>query len=116
MSAIPSLNVLIFSDGDLTVAQCLEYDIAVQARTWLDAISAFKLAIIEQVQLDIEVGKQPLSDTPAAPHMYTEKFNDEHAVPIDAQTVQEAPIGSPDELVARLFRDLKSKMYVGCPA
>ena len=58
------------------------------------SITAFKHAVIEQVDLDLENNIEPLSKTMPAPNFYTEKFNDEDSVPVPKEIVQDAPIGA----------------------
>lgn len=64
------IHVLVFRDGDLLIAQCLEYDIAVQAKELIKLQDLLVSEIIEQIKLDIQYGEEPLSTTPKTPQSF----------------------------------------------
>lgn len=68
------LSVLFIQGRESWVAQCLEYDIAAQGKTFSDVKRAFERTFIGQVMLDIKSGKEPLCGIPKAPDIYWERF------------------------------------------
>jgi len=70
------VRVLFLKEGDAWVAQCLEYDIAAQAKTLPEAEQAFERTLVGQIMLDLRRGKEPFSGTKPAPRMYWRKFNE----------------------------------------
>ena len=70
-----SLHLLIFRDGSWFVAQCLEYDIAAQARTLMDVQYEFQRILAGRVFTAKKLGIDPFEDIPPAPGEYRELFN-----------------------------------------
>jgi hypothetical protein len=52
------------------VAQCLEYDIAAQGKSPVEALDNWRLTAMGQVALDKRAGKEPLVALPCAPIFY----------------------------------------------
>ena len=71
------LNILVFKEGDWWVAQCLEYDIATQAKTLHDIQYEFSRVLIGQVVASIEQNLVPFEGLPAAPKQYWKMFKQE---------------------------------------
>lgn len=71
-----SVNVLIFRDCEWWVAQCLEYDIAAQARTIKDVEYEFQRVFIGRIAAAQELGIDPFEDIPPAPEAYRKIFED----------------------------------------
>ena len=67
-----SVSVLLQKDkdGELWVAQGLEYDIAAQGQNASDARNRFLHAFEGHIALDIEENREPLSEVPQAPRRY----------------------------------------------
>lgn len=57
------VNILLIEDGDLFVAQCLEYDIAAQGRSKEEVLkrfrAAFKAEMAEAKERGVEIGPAP---------------------------------------------------------
>lgn len=61
------LRVIIFKDGDLFIAQCLEYDVAAQGRTEEEAQERLEVALRAEAREAKEAGKT-LDPAPAMFH------------------------------------------------
>jgi hypothetical protein len=68
------LSVLLLLEGEVWVAQCLEYDIAAQGRTIPEVKEAFGRTFAGQVFVDLHHNEEPLSHFAQAPAMYWDKF------------------------------------------
>jgi len=68
------LSILLLREGDVWVAQCLEYDIAAQGKTIADAKDAFARTFSGQVAVDLHHDVEPLHGFSQAPRMYWELF------------------------------------------
>ena len=69
------VKVLLISEGERWVAQCLEYDFAAQGKTMSKAMDCFSKSFAGQIYIDIDNGKEPLEDFTAAPVEYWDVFN-----------------------------------------
>ena len=67
------LSVLLVREGDLWVAQCLQYDIAAQGKTITEAKHAFCRTVSGQVCVDLRHHVEPLSGFLPAPRVYWER-------------------------------------------
>ena len=70
-----SLRLLIFREGSWFVAQCLEYDIAAQARTLMDVQYEFERILAGRFFTAKKLGVDPFEGIPPAPEEYRELFN-----------------------------------------
>lgn len=68
------LHVVVFPEGEYLVAQCLEHDIAVHARSMSDLKFRFYMVLVDHVLTDIEAGREPLDRVPKAPQMFWDRF------------------------------------------
>ena len=69
----PDLTILICREGrGIWFAQCVEYDIAAQAKTFDDVIYEIERTIHAQILIDSEAGCEPFSDVPPAPKEFWE--------------------------------------------
>ena len=73
MQAPQNIRLLLMQEGNWWVAQCLEFDIAAQAKTMLDAISEFKLVWTGRIRACEIEGADPF-DLPQAPEFYWKAF------------------------------------------
>jgi len=73
-----TLNLLIFRDCEWWVAQCLEYDIAVQARTLKDVQYEFQRILFGRIATAKKLGIEPFEDIPAAPKAFQNIFEDKN--------------------------------------
>lgn len=69
------VRLLIMREHEYLVAQCLEYDIAVQGRTPDEVIQRFQDTFTDVVILANEYGDQPLSNLGPAPQTYEHLWN-----------------------------------------
>ncbi len=64
------IRVIVSNEGDVWVAQCLEYDIGAQANDLADLCERFVLTFISEATTSFEINGVPLDDIPAAPEYY----------------------------------------------
>lgn len=70
-----NIKVLVFPEGDYYVAQCLEYDIAVQARTMSKLKERLEETLSAYVILAKEHGDEPFSNLESAPADYWRQWD-----------------------------------------
>ena len=68
------LNVVVFEDGDLWVAQGIEFDIAARADKPSKLPRAFERALAANLATNHALGREALSGIPSAPPRYRELF------------------------------------------
>jgi hypothetical protein len=66
--------LLIQEDGGWWSAQCLEYDIAAQAKNLTDLLYEIDKALVAHIAVNEEAGIDPFAGLPAAPQQYWELF------------------------------------------
>lgn len=71
----PDIRVLIFRGRRKWVAQCLEFDIAVQADALEDLEGKFRAALAGEEQYCRERGLTPLTRLPQAPQRYIDTWD-----------------------------------------
>lgn len=64
------LNVLVFPDNDIYVAQCLEYDIAVQGKDIEEVQERFLQTIGAFIKLYLDKGEVPFTNFPKTPKSF----------------------------------------------
>lgn len=69
------LSVLLLKENNTWVAQCLEHDIAAQAKTIKDVKTAFEKTVTGQCFLDLQRGSDPLASIGPAPGFYRPLFD-----------------------------------------
>jgi len=69
------LNVLVYEDGDLWVAQAIEADIAATADSLTKLPRAIERAIVANISVNSKMGRSGLDGIPAAPAEFREKFD-----------------------------------------
>jgi len=67
------LNLLIFKEDDWWIAQCLNYDIAAQARTLSDVQYEIQRVLVGRIAMAEKLGIDPFKGIPPAPEMYYNK-------------------------------------------
>jgi hypothetical protein len=92
------ISVLLFKQGDLWAAQCLQYDIAAQGKTIRAAQRAFEFALIAEVGYAHERNRS-LDQLPAAPTCYWQKFEEAARLEEDGDT---EPLRVPSEVASLL--------------
>jgi hypothetical protein len=73
MDAI-ELNVVVYEDGDLWVAQAIEYDIAVRADKASKLPRAFERAVVANLAINNELDRNALDGIRPAPPEFREMF------------------------------------------
>jgi hypothetical protein len=86
------LTILFLREGPLTVAQCLEYDIAAQGDGIDEALRAWGDVLAGQIIVDIRAGREPLSDVRPAPDYYFDM------VPRSKRLADPTPVRLPDDV------------------
>jgi predicted RNase H-like HicB family nuclease len=98
------IRALLFQETGWWIAQCLEHDIAVQARTREDLLERLERTLLGYLRLGFEKGRRPFDWIPPAPRRYWdlyEKANPGEPVEMDASSLPSA-LDLPDiELWAR---------------
>jgi hypothetical protein len=80
------LRFVFLRDGQLWVAQCLEYDLGGEGHSPQEAAAAAIDAIMTRIALDRTLGRAPLQDVPEAPDEYKRLY--ERGTPLDIQPPQ----------------------------
>ncbi len=75
MSQLPPLRMLVFPEtGGRWTARSLEHDIAVQARSFENAVDALVKVVKAHIEFDVRHNRPPLSAFPPAPRVYWNAF------------------------------------------
>jgi len=69
------IKVVLFQDGTLWVAQCVNHDLASQGKTLEEAQRNLIRMIVGNVILDLQKGIKPLSQYASAPKAFQDIFN-----------------------------------------
>jgi hypothetical protein len=70
-----NINILLFQERGIWVAQCLEFDVAAQASTLNDVIYEFQRVLCGHIAMRKELDLPPLeSDLPPAPEVYWRQY------------------------------------------
>jgi len=97
------LNVLIVRRNDAWVAQCLQYDIAAQAKTIPEVKYEFMRMINVQTIAALENHLDPLNGLPPAPDFYWEQYKK-----VSDETFEPKPL--PRFMVAPEFPEISSRV------
>lgn len=73
MNAI-HIRAVVFQEEGWWCAQCLEYDIATQARTISELKDEIERVLTIHVELALERGQEPFADLPKAPERYFQMY------------------------------------------
>jgi hypothetical protein len=69
-----SISAILFQEGEWWSAQCLEYDIAAQARTLSDLRYELERVLFSHALVAIENGRRPFEELKPAPQKYWDMF------------------------------------------
>jgi hypothetical protein len=69
-----AVRAVVFQEGQWLCAQCLEYDLAVQAKSLQQLSKALQRLIVGHVALRLRHKQQPFRDLPRAPDKYWAMF------------------------------------------
>ena len=73
---VKTVRVLVLHEGDWLVAQCLEYDIAAQARSIENLAREFTKVFVEHLIWAQERNEEPFVDVGPAPERYQNRWQD----------------------------------------
>lgn len=73
------IHVVVFRNGDLFVAQCLEYDIATQAPTVPKILYEVERIIAAHLLMAEKEGGEPFAHLPKAPKRFWQMYKDANA-------------------------------------
>jgi hypothetical protein len=77
------LRILLFTEQDIWVAQCLDFDIAAQGKDISNALDSLERVFVGQMILDQKRGRKPLERISPAPEKYWNRF--EKGTPIEKE-------------------------------
>jgi hypothetical protein len=69
-----AIRAVVFQEGDRLCAQCLEYDLAAQARSLPQLFRALERLIVGHIAIRLRHKQQPFRDLPRAPRKYWAMF------------------------------------------
>ncbi len=99
---IGPVQVLVMQEGSHLVAQCLQYDFAVQGHSVPDLQQRLVHAFATQILIDNTKGREPLKTTPPAPARYFGMWDDAARLsPKFDDKMAEAPVVREAQLVVR---------------
>jgi hypothetical protein len=75
MSKRIEVSVVAFQEGELWVAQCVEYDIAAFAKSLPELSKAFERAMAANLCVNADLGRNALDGVPAAPERFRQLFD-----------------------------------------
>lgn len=94
------LSLLIFKEDDWWVAQCLEYDIAAQARTLPDVQYEIQRVLVGRIAMAKKLEIDPFEDLSPAPEVYSKMSeNTDRAFKIEMKPVK------------RFLKELRSRSF-----
>ena len=73
------IHAVVFNDGDWFVAQCLEYDIATQAKSVSALLDEVEQIIAAHILVAEEKGVEPFANVPRAPGRFWRMYKDAKA-------------------------------------
>lgn len=76
-----ALRVVVFQEGPFVCAQCLEYDIAAQAKTLEDCLYELERLVIGHIAIAVENGLEPFQNLKSAPARFWQWF-EESKIPL----------------------------------
>src|ERR1700677_2172864 len=75
-----AIKILLSNEGGVYIAQCIDWDIAAQARSVNDALKAFEQVFWARVMRDVEKGRRPLNNLEPAPRDICGQFESGRAL------------------------------------
>lgn len=72
------VNVVAFQEGELWVAQCVEYDIAAFAKSLPELPRALERAVAANICANADLGRHALVGVPPAPPRFKQMFDQSH--------------------------------------
>ena len=68
------IRAVVFQEGEWLCAQCLEYDLIVQAKNLKQLFRALQKTIVGHIAIRLRYNQQPFHDLPRAPEKYWAMF------------------------------------------
>jgi hypothetical protein len=68
------IRAVLFEEGGAWSAQCLDYDIAAQAETFLDLHDEVARVLVAHIAASIELGREPFASVKPAPQRFWELY------------------------------------------
>lgn len=100
------LNILLFKDCGVWIAQCLERDIAAQGETIKQALDEFGKMLAAEIAYALHKGVEPLSNLDQAPSFYWKQF-DEGLFVNPQRPVFSIPVQTPPAFMIPELRELR---------
>ena len=101
-----TISVVLLQEGEWWSAQCLEYDIAAQAKTLPDLYYELEKTFVSHISVSDSLGQEPFADLEPAPTRYWEMFQNAKLrvegsrVPFRVPSTSRYPIPIPELRVA----------------
>ena len=73
-TTIGQIRAVLFEEGGSWSAQCLDYDIAAQAKTFLEIHNELARVLVAHVAASVQLGRQPFLGINAAPQRFWELY------------------------------------------
>jgi predicted RNase H-like HicB family nuclease len=70
------IRAVLFREGEWWVAQCLEYDIAAQAKSVKDLVYEFQRALVGHIVVSLQEGLKPFATLPKPPKRFLAMFEE----------------------------------------
>jgi hypothetical protein len=74
MVEVVELNVIAYQEGEWWCAQCLEYDLAAQAKTLPDLHYEFERIVYSHLAISLELGQEPFEGLNPAPQKFWDMY------------------------------------------
>lgn len=95
------VNVVAFQEGDLWVAQCVEYDIAAFAKSLPELPRAFERAVAANLCANADLGRRDLESVPVSPPHFKAMFD---AAQLDVKPTEKPTAGQRLPVTVRHLR------------
>ena len=86
-----TIRVVVFRRGETWVAQCLDFDLATQARTVDDLDYEIQALLVGHVVASLKENKRPFESLPKAPSVFWRMFDQARSLESKRQTFDISP-------------------------
>ena len=87
------LRIVVFQEDDLVCAQCLEYDIAAQAKTLEDCLYEVSRLVVGHLAIAAENEVTPFQGIPSAPQRFVDWF-ERSKIPLPTVSAPFTPVAA----------------------
>jgi hypothetical protein len=106
VETVSHIRAVLFEDDEWWSAQCLDYDIAAQAKTLLDLHDELIRVLAVHVAASAQLGREPFEGVKSAPRKFWDLYEsgwrlESKPVPFRVETSQMLPSITPELRVAR---------------